>query len=167
MPFAPSPSHHHLEIGGINLPFPVMGGKNDIVLPTLYHQIFNIECPASKLFVYIHLGVATYPDSKTHNTAKAVAPCLCLCFDLMPSRSLPIKKGQQKHHPFAPCMDYLHCIPTFESFWGVDVGKYPSTMGHVGTWAQLLSRSSWELLQEPPINWEKETWFLSILTSSP
>ena len=32
--FAPSPSHHEF-IDGINLPFPVMGGKNDIVLPTL------------------------------------------------------------------------------------------------------------------------------------
>ena len=30
----PSPSHHHKLIGGINLPFPVMGGKNGIVLPT-------------------------------------------------------------------------------------------------------------------------------------
>ena len=38
MPFAPSPSHHHFLFGGgINLPFPVMGGKHDIVLPTLVH----------------------------------------------------------------------------------------------------------------------------------
>ena len=30
----PSPSHNHKLIGGINLPFPVLGGKNGIVLPT-------------------------------------------------------------------------------------------------------------------------------------
>ena len=31
----PSPSHHHKFIGGIGLPFPVMGGRHGIVFATL------------------------------------------------------------------------------------------------------------------------------------
>jgi hypothetical protein len=34
MPSAPSPSHHHKFIGGINLPFSVTGGKHGMVFPT-------------------------------------------------------------------------------------------------------------------------------------
>ena len=40
----PSPSYHHKFIGGINLPFPVMGGKNDIVLPTSITIINHYYC---------------------------------------------------------------------------------------------------------------------------
>ena len=35
MPCLPSPSHHFFFKGGTEIPFPVMGGKNCIALPTL------------------------------------------------------------------------------------------------------------------------------------
>jgi hypothetical protein len=40
-----SPSHHHEFIGGMVRPFPVMGGKNGIVLPIFTHirQLINLH----------------------------------------------------------------------------------------------------------------------------
>ena len=63
MPCLPSPSHHHEFIGGMVPPFPVMGGKNGIVLPTLYWFVSSpIIKPARGFERSQTAQVCTQPD---------------------------------------------------------------------------------------------------------